>query len=334
MKDNWCPEIYRGLFVDRRNNGVLIAPCCQATGAVEPTDTFDFSTSNHLTNLRNEFTLGNKPSACDRCWKNEEIGLKSRRQSAIKFYNVAPSDEVVLQGLDFSATWACNCACIMCGPWQSSLWAKELSGDEFDKAKFRYNKVIDRVDLSNLQKLHLNGGEPMLSDDHLKILSKVDLSKLFVSYNTNGTIYPTQATIDLWKQTKLVKLFFSIDAVGNAYEYIRWPANWENVKNNMLKMKEELPSNVMFGFNITVACYNIPELADVINWINQNIKTNKEGDKSDINIQIAHNFDPLALPMHVREKLLPTIDVEELSEIRRYLLTPGHKQLNWIENLN
>jgi organic radical activating enzyme len=104
----------------------------------------------------------------------------------------------------------------------------------------------------DIKKIHFNGGEPMLNKDQVSLLDRLDLSNVFISYNTNGTVYPDQKIIDLWKQAKLVKLFFSIDATEQAFEYIRYPAKWAEVADNMIRMRDELPSNVMFGINATV----------------------------------------------------------------------------------
>lgn len=127
--DTWCPEIFRGLFVDRINDDhARIAPCCQSKPFVESTKGFNFSNNMYLQNLRREISQGNKPDACCMCWNAEAVGHKSRRQSAIEFYQIEYGDQsVVLEGLDYTTTWACNLACIMCGPQSSSTWANELS---------------------------------------------------------------------------------------------------------------------------------------------------------------------------------------------------------------
>ena len=300
--NNWCPEIYRGLFVDKFNDDkIRIAPCCQADSSIESIDTFNFNTSAYLTQLRNKFDQGEQPRECRRCWKVEQIGHKSRRQSAIEFFNIStPNSDVILQGLDHSATWACNLACVMCGPANSSAWASELNytkteliaiGRQFQKA----NKFLDKIDLSNIKKIHFNGGEPLLNNDQSQLLEELDnqgvLNNTFISYNTNGTIMPSTKIINLWKKARLVKLFFSIDATESGFEYIRWPAKWKNVSNNLLAMKEQLPGNVMFGFNVAVGCYNLFEMVDVCNWFEQNLLSSRQNDNSDFNWQLADNFD-------------------------------------------
>ena len=60
---NWCPEIYRSVFVDRVNDDkIRVAPCCQANSQVELVETFDFNASPHLTKLRQQFDNNKKPS--------------------------------------------------------------------------------------------------------------------------------------------------------------------------------------------------------------------------------------------------------------------------------
>lgn len=346
--NNWCPEVFRSVFVDRHNNnGIKVAPCCQARARVEPAETFDFYTSPYLNELRQQFEQGQKPDACEYCWKVEACGHKSRRQSAIEFFqDTQPDYEVKLQGVDYSATWACNSACIMCGPYTSSLWAQQqnLSKPELKSLGrlFRTaNTVLNRIDLSQVKKVHFNGGEPMLNNEQIDLLTKLDehgvLQDAFISYNTSGTVMPSQKIIDLWQQAGLIKLFFSIDAVGDAYEYIRWPGNWEQVCSNMLYMKENLSSNVMFGFNIAVGSYNILEIADVYHWFEQNLKHNRESDPSDFCWQFVNNFDPKQLPLRVKLAAIEQLEpITEFQGIVAYLNEHINysEDLSWVDKLN
>ena len=298
---NWCPEIYRSVFIDRYNSDhIHVAPCCQALYATEPVEQFDFYSSPYLNSLRDQFDQGQRPIECQRCWDAESHGHVSRRQSAIEFYNLPKEDRtVIFEGLDHSATWACNLACIMCGPEYSSTWAREMSMSRPELIKIgrlfqKSNNFLERVNVRTLKKLHFNGGEPLLNNDHVRLLESLSsdgmLKDVFISYNTNGTTYPSARLIELWSQAKLVKIFFSVDAIDSAFEYIRWPAKWTEVNNNILAMKQQLPSNVMFGVNATVGNYNLFEIKQVWEWFLSTIETNKAGDKSDFCWQLADNY--------------------------------------------
>jgi hypothetical protein len=58
--------VYRSVFIDRFNdNFIRVAPCCQANAQLESVEGFDFTTSPYLTQLREQFDLGQQPSACE-----------------------------------------------------------------------------------------------------------------------------------------------------------------------------------------------------------------------------------------------------------------------------
>lgn len=299
--DLWCPDVYKNMFLDRVNDDRLrIAPCCQADQSIEATAQFAFETSTYLNQIRAHFDQGRFAPACHRCQQDEAVGKRSRRQSVIELY-AAPDRTIALDSIDFSSTWACNLACVMCNEQYSSTWATELGvGDQrleqLGRRTHKSKEFLERIDLSAVTRVHVNGGEPLINDDHLLILRGLQdlgrLDQVSVSYNTNGTQRPSRAAMELWSQCRLVKLYFSIDGIGQSYEYIRWPAQWNQTTQNLLELRHTLPSNVMFGFNVTVGAYNIFETADVLRWFQYNYSTNREGDASDFVYQIAKNFDP------------------------------------------
>lgn len=340
---NWCPEIYRGVFIDKWNNDkIRVAPCCQAQTRLAKIENFNFYTDPYLTQLRQEFDSGLKPSACNWCWQDEAHGKKSKRLSSIEFYNLNPSNEVVLEAIDHSSTWACNLSCVMCGPQNSSSWATELNLNKqqlefMGRSMQKKNTSLDMLDFKNVKKIHFNGGEPLLNYDQSLLLNRIDLSDVTISYNTNGTIYPDQKIIDTWASAKLVKLFFSIDAIDCAYEYIRWPAKWEQVSDNLLRMREKLPSNVMFGFNTTIGCYNALEIADLWYWFKKNISVNREGDTSDFCYQYASRYDIKFLKLPAKQDIVDRLsDIPELSGIVSYTKTQLSQDENprWIYDLD
>lgn len=345
---NWCPEVYKGMFVNRvNNNQVSVAPCCQADPAVEHINTFEFATSHHLQQIRQKFDQNIQAPECHRCWHDESLNKKSRRLSAIEFFSSETATTTVeLNSLDYNATWACNLTCIMCGPNFSSSWAKELKLNatqlqQLGKRITKPESIVNQLDLTTIKKIHFNGGEPFINNDHTVLLEKLDqlgvLKNIFISYNTNGTLSPNKKTLDLWSRAKLVKLFYSIDATNNAFEYIRYPASWEKTQDNMLLLKQNLPSNVMFGFNSTVACYNLFEMIDVWQWFDTNLKSNREQDPSDFCCQFASNFDIKHLQYNVKQaaynelKTIPALDAVA-QYIKKTMLCDSNN--NWITTLD
>jgi hypothetical protein len=284
---------------------VGISPCCQSHTKTVANSEFDFETNDYLSYLRGQ----EKADACQRCWDIEEQGGYSKRHAAIDFFKIQPSNEIELNVLEYNATWACNLACIMCGPENSSTWANELGiKDSHDKMTQTKNQIVARLDKSKLSRIHFNGGEPLINDEHVKILKQVDrLDHCKITYNTNGTVLPSDKTLAVWEKCKMVRLFFSIDAIGDAFEYIRWPGRWNLIQDNIAWFIKHSPSNVMFGLNVTVGAYNLLELVELYDWHLDTMAVNREGDGSDFNCQIAYNFDPAWLDDHVKSDVLTVL---------------------------
>ena len=300
--DLWCPEIYHGLNIEPWNSDkISYGPCCNSDRKITDIDTFNFATDTYLTDLRQKFDMNQRPSECHRCWVKEDTGQQSRRMDMIDFYGSAPRESVPrLESIDYFSSWACNLACVICSPYFSSTWAQQNNLSKTQLVKmgrlFRNNNFItDKLDLSAVKKVHFNGGEPLINDDHVKILEQLEqqgsLGHTSISYNTNGTCFPTQKLIDLWSKCKFVRIYFSIDGIGDVFEYIRWPGKWIEVSKNMLEMKKHLPSNVGFGFHTAVGLINVLDLKPVIQWFMDNLSTNREGDQSNFAWQPMKNFE-------------------------------------------
>ena len=76
----------------------------------------------------------------------------------------------------------------------------------------------------------------------------------------------------------MVKLHISLDGVREKFEYLRWPASWNQVTDNILQLRETLPGNVMFVIEETVSIYNLYYQNELDKWVKENFATNREGD--------------------------------------------------------
>ena len=80
---------------------------------------------------------------------------------------------------------------------------------------------------------------------------------------------------------KLVIVKFSIDGIGESFEYLRWPAKWKSVEQNILDMVRLLPSNVMFGLRPAIGFLNLHLVKTIRDWYEKNIPTNRESDPTE-----------------------------------------------------
>jgi len=154
----WCTYPFTSLVL---HNGGTYGPCCTANESVstdfndkevvikmfDPTEQDAFEPfgmtvkeafhSEFMKDIRQKMMDGKKPTACSDCWKDENNGIKSKRQGFNQFY-LEPQpvpidggldydiDEMVrkprIRSLDLKFDNKCNLHCLMCSSGSSNLW--------------------------------------------------------------------------------------------------------------------------------------------------------------------------------------------------------------------
>lgn len=271
-----CIDAFKNLFIEIKNNNVAISACCVAL-PTKTVSTIDFTNDPYLNKIRESWTNGEYPPACNNCKQAEEHLYESRRQGSNSWYadHELNNLDIELVKLDFWTGDICNLACVICDPHNSSTWKKEL---KFPVAvrKSTVNNYWKNIDMTKLRVIHFNGGEPLLSKEHVNFLEAVpDKSKVQLNYNTNGTILPSAHLLELWEKFNLVQVDISIDDVGERFEYQRYPAKWESVTQNLQWYINNSPHNCMFGTNTSVGILNHDNVDVLMLWLSQNFNTSK-----------------------------------------------------------
>ena len=235
--------------------------------------------------IRNNLDNGVRDSACTLCWQEEDAGRKSKRMRDNERYEheVLWQNSKPFKGLakfELNLGNNCNIKCRTCAPSISSTWMKEtydldfaprMTYKEFSANYKKFHQQFDEDsefwpdlenNLENIKQFDFYGGEPFLSKKMWEILricvEKGYAKDIELHYNTNGTNWPA-AIEELWPSFKSINLSFSIDGVGEQFEYMRFPANWNEVCGNMLKAREysEKYNNMVKSWCITLSTLNI-----------------------------------------------------------------------------
>jgi len=281
--NNWCCEPFTNIYVENIDGG-RVAPCCIAL-TDKRNQYFSLQQQPHLQEIRKSFIQGKKHQACRDCWQAEEQGLTSRR---LQCGQESSSTDVFIRNVEINVNNRCNLACRICTPRYSTAWHNEARQLQLEIPKPCTNDLWHELDLRFVEWINFNGGEPLLSNDHVEMLEKIpDKSRCSVYYNTNGTIRASAKVIDLWSQFKHVKLAFSIDDIGDDFEYQRYGADWKQVEQNLLWYIENAPHNTMFAINRTISLYNNHRLQHLEDWYKKYFATNRYGDVTDFVDQLA-----------------------------------------------
>ena len=268
-----------------------------------------------MKSLREQFTNGEYPSPCSKCWKEEQIGMPSLRQlSKHKFREIYYQLDYQadnfnnLQIFDLKLGNSCNLTCNICDARNSSKIADQqhaegqISQSLYTEIKRAVNwadtdhfwdQLLTTVD--NLKYLDLYGGEPLMSKKHFVFLKKlIDLGvagNIKIDYNTNGTIY-SDHFFDLWQEFKEVKLSFSIDDIEDRFEAQRVGASWDLVCANIKKYNSRTSDKFITEIFPTINTQNVFWLPELLEWA-----TKQKFNHISFNLlHIPKNYNILTLP--------------------------------------
>jgi hypothetical protein len=265
-----------------------------------------------------------------RQWETEYWSKKINIQKLIDDTKEDGSVPPKLTYIDLRFGTKCQLACVMCSPHDSSGWIKDwkeihpqvqnsslketmqwsdkgsTNGSSYNWHKNNpvfWEQFYDQI--PNMQQIYFAGGESLIIDEHYDILKqciKQDHARnLEIRYNSNGIEWK-QDLFSLWKQFKLVRFHYSIDDIGVRNEYIRYPSNWNRMKEVFNILDTETSDNV----EVTVACavqaLNVYYLPDLLRWkLEQNFKKINKWPLGAGGV----NFHFVYHPPHLNVKVLP-----------------------------
>jgi MoaA/NifB/PqqE/SkfB family radical SAM enzyme len=255
-------------------------PCCKFD-AVAGHSLEEYQTSSLVEDVRQQFLQGQRPSQCHRCWRDEDAGIKSKRELDIQYYldNQIP-DLSHLQFLGMSFGNTCNLACRICNSSYSSRWQPEEKKiiEVFPDTKihthqkfYQDSKLLDQVlSLSTkVKSIQFSGGESFVTgvQEHLEFLgSLANPAEVSLHYITNTTVFPSDEFWQLWKKFKHVDIQLSIDGIDKHFEYQRWPANWESCLDNIKRYQQNAVGNIKLSISHSVSIFNVLYLPEFIKW--------------------------------------------------------------------
>lgn len=320
MKNSkYCPRIFHGLtLMSRSDQSIDYSVCCWSNKSISSSDgMIDF---NHpqLIELRNQNQQGELSySHCSDCIEQEKTGKKSMRLGYLEIEGVEEDYTSSLHYLDIQIDMTCNLACITCGPELSTTWRKELKIKNL-RVRPQVEKFLEEkfssIDLDLLKEIRVWGGEPFLTHTHKKILEfiaeRTNPSNIRLMYNTNGTCRIDKETKELIERFQFARISFSIDGIGERFNYLRYPAKWNEVESNLLWWKENLPHNSMLSMTVTASLLNVLYLDEVFEWHKKSFSESKFSDP--IEIYVHHAFGEYAL------ENAPIEMIEHLRSIQDY----------------
>jgi hypothetical protein len=156
------------------------------------------------------------------------------------------------------------------------------------------------INYGSAKRISLLGGEPLFDPKTFNILQKLidhNNTTCFISLVTNGSINLNTKQVDLLKQFTDLNICISIDGVGPAFEYMRWPAKWSSLLENIEQYKS-ITKNISVSY--TVSSMNAMYYDQTISWFQQNNLPHNHNVVSQPNWLSLANM-PMELKQHLKQ---------------------------------
>lgn len=262
----------------------------------------DYWNSNRMKEIRRKMIAGEKIRDCERCYKQEQQGVKSLRTKIYmdKFTKITADDghlDKPANTMQIQMGNICNLKCKMCSQMYSHMhgmetrdigkedpdwlhWVKEQGANvnnwtnELGKKQEWYKNTEFKIKMfEHISKniLHLNviGGEPTLIPEFYELFEYCEkqgtLGDKSVTLVTNLT--NTNPKLTTWlPKLKEWSIWASVDGVGERTEYIRYPSKWNKILESLEFYRSLLSDNGKITLSPAVQLLNIDQLDDIIKW--------------------------------------------------------------------
>jgi radical SAM protein with 4Fe4S-binding SPASM domain len=312
------PWLYLEVFPDG-----VVTPCCSNTlklGDIKTTSLEEIWNGNEMNQFRLSLFKEDLPPSCHSCKMVEELGGNSLRKKynnffKSSFFNISENTNkdgslknIKFKGWDFKISNKCNFKCRMCFEGLSSSFNGKIlsNAKDLDINKF----VEDNID--HLELIEFGGGETLLMDEQYELLQKlIENGKTDIElwYNTNMSIlsYKDKNILDYWSKWNPQKLtvIASIDEIGTRSEYIRKGTKWDTIDKNL---KIITAQNFNRSLNITVSCFNIFRLPEIIEYLTDIEYIHKKFNYMNFDLSLVNggwdsSLSSAILPNEIKEKI-------------------------------
>ena len=296
----YCKYPFREIAIKEFDGNKLreFWPCCMMGNLPSDDPVLDIPDQHLLTpqemfdhprmeELRQNLLNNVRDSACKVCWDQEDRGLKSFREYSNTDYGY---EEEGLSVIDITASNICNLRCRMCTPTAShqlmadfQFFEKNGLLSEVERTTKRWVKsyaieatksvqwdwMLDNTD--KIKVIKASGGEPFYDNKVIQLLKKYvetgNAKNTTLMFHTNATQFNDEL-VDLINQFKKNKHTFSIDGVGKAYEYIRYPATFDQMNASVINYINNVTNyDKVLNFTMVVSAHNLLNIPEYIEWV-------------------------------------------------------------------
>lgn len=163
-------------------------------------------------------------------------------------------------------TKRCNMECKYCyGTFGGSSYKKHILEKDFELDKML--QLVDFLNRSGIDRIHLCGGEPFLYKEFYDLLKVIRSTGMEAFVLSNLTFLPEYIE-EIFSQHLISNLSFSLDSLNKDYNYYIRGAHEKVISNieKMLQYKKAYNSDIELGLYIVATRKNLDYLIQLIDW--------------------------------------------------------------------
>ena len=286
--DFFCPakwdELY--LYLNHGNSNSCHHPIPHAIPEELLSDPYVLHNTPHKMEMQQLMMDGHRPDECHMCWHVEDLSpdivsdriIKSQKWAAdIADLKVDP--HYVPKFIEVVFDNYCNLSCSYCDSGQSSTWAAKIHRQPLE-LKTDYRELYSRIHIdpgsiknsyleawntwwqeigSQVQRLKISGGEPLLSKNVWKFFETLDQDLNWLVINSNFSVESKtiERFIRVAEKFKRVSVAASIDAITDIAEYSRQGLDYKEFIHNVGLWCTSTNTNNVLHLQSTVNILNI-----------------------------------------------------------------------------
>jgi hypothetical protein len=263
-----------------------VTTCCNLDVSKTNKD-LDF---NFIENIKHDMSKNIVSEHCWRCTHDEQNQAQSERVKYMLGYSVdelaqfkqsekTPEFQV---GMKFSNL--CNLACRSCNENDSSLWSKLMDRPaqpeyeiDISTNEIYWNTLVDMIRSKHKETdhfiVHPIGGETMIQPGFLKLVDWLIVENLASTTTLRITTSLVPSISEKFSEKfalfRRIEFLSSIDSVGENYHYVRWPAKFNKVQDNLETfnlLSQQYPGKFSLSVSPVFSLNNIFYATDYLDW--------------------------------------------------------------------
>ena len=263
-----------------------VTTCCNLD-IVKTDKDLDFS---FIENVKQDMSKNIVSEHCWRCTHDEQNQAQSERVKYMLGYSADELEQFKQArkttefqvGMKFSNL--CNLACRSCNEDDSSLWSKLMgrqAAPEYEiyisTNEIYWNTLVDMIrrkhnEVDNFI-VHPIGGETMIQPGFLKLIDWLITENLAGTTTLRITTSLVPSISEKFSEKfvlfKRIEFLSSIDSVGENYHYVRWPARFNKIEDNLEtfnQLSRRYPGKFSLSVSPVFSLNNIFYAVDYLDW--------------------------------------------------------------------